>query len=758
MLPASNISLSAIQTIMGGENPISLGEYYNAIGALSQGVSGIASSGLIGMASFASKAKNLSFGTPVRSASPQSYTTAGTFSYTIPTSGYYMIESIGGGGGGGNQYNGWVAGGGGGGGGFACGIRWFDSGSILNITVGAGGAGGASISPDVHRDGTAGGASFVTLGGVELVRGNGGGPGLGETGTAGGAGGTASASATMGGVRIFIGGPGAAAYLVVYAFHNGGGGGSAGNFFGSGVAGVANTTNAIGGSAQIGYLTTGRGGNGAYYNASAGISSANEAGQGIGAGSGGGHDIGAFAGSPGAVRISQVFYYGNNSVKTVFQPKFWLRAQDLTSLAHLAEISSWTSYESSAVATGQKAGTMTTLPIFHKTTETWPFVRMNTTTGGDLTAGGSFFNLGSHTMNMGTGGGWTLVVAFRFTAACTFGRIIDFGDGQNNNNILAYRIGSGTQLGISYRNGSTQSDNTMTSTITGGWQVAAFKYTGTSAVYFASTSQTGNIYDVSRAATTVPVQNKTISTCYIGRSHWPNDSFANLDLRELLFFDSAIDDGRILELMANLNSKFPTIVTNGLILHIDPTSYRSGNTIYSVDPFNNTVPCILSGSFAYQSAVAGGSIRLSNTSGDMYANVSHLQLSTLSNVRSINIWYFIHSAPATRYLIDARNGASNGWIYNGSFGGLWTQFFINGGAIQNAADALLNVLVTQTGVWRNVTLISNVDVTDDITLFARFSQNEGLDVTFGVITVYNRVISESENTSLFNLTRGRYGV
>ena len=29
---------------------------------------------------------------------------------------------------------------------------------------------------------------------------------------------------------------------------------------------------------------------------------------------------------------------------------------------------------------------------------------------------------------------------------------------------------------------------------------------------------------------------------------------------------------------------------------------------------------------------------------------------------------------------------------------------------------------------------------------------------YGVITVYNRVISESENTSLFNVTRGRYGL
>ena len=82
MLPASNISFSAIQTIMGGENPFHLGEYYNATGALSQGVSGIPSSGSIGITSFKSKSKNLSFGTVSRSATPQSYTTAGSFNYT----------------------------------------------------------------------------------------------------------------------------------------------------------------------------------------------------------------------------------------------------------------------------------------------------------------------------------------------------------------------------------------------------------------------------------------------------------------------------------------------------------------------------------------------------------------------------------------------------------------------------------------------------------------------------------------------------
>jgi hypothetical protein len=191
------------------------------------------------------------------------------------------------------------------------------------------------------------------------------------------------------------------------------------------------------------------------------------------------------------------------------------------------------------------------------------------------------------------------------------------------------------------------------------------------------------------------------------------------------------------------------------ILQIDPMTYSgTGNQLYSQGPFNSSLACTLGGTFTYQGAVGGGSMRLSNTSGDLNANVSHLQLPTLSNVRTVSIWYFIHSALAIRYLIDAREGASNSWFYNGGGGGVWTQMFINGGAIQNIS----NTLVDQTGVWRHVTLISNVAVTDDITLFARFSKNEGLDVSFGVIMIYNRVISESENASLFNLSRSRYGV
>jgi hypothetical protein len=201
-------------------------------------------------------------------------------------------------------------------------------------------------------------------------------------------------------------------------------------------------------------------------------------------------------------------------------------------------------------------------------------------------------------------------------------------------------------------------------------------------------------------------------------------------------------------------------ILNGLILHLDPgisTSYSGTGASIS----NLTLPnitCTLFGTYSYSAATAGGSIRLSNTSGNRLANVSYLQFPTITKVRTVSIWYYIHSVSDTRYIIDAREGASAGYITDGGFGTVWTQFYVNGGTVQGTTTDMLNILVNQTGVWKHVTLIANVDVSDDITVFARFSGNEGLDVTFGAIFVYDRVITEAENTFNYNALRSRYGL
>ncbi len=129
------------------------------------------------------------------------YRTAGTYTLNLPTGVTRVwLRAWGGGGGAGGSANdasgcnwGTVWGGGGGGaGGYAEGFYAVSSGAALNITVGGGGTGGANSAGNNNctAGGSGGGASFVQVGGMDLVRANGGGA---ATACAGGAGGTSPA-------------------------------------------------------------------------------------------------------------------------------------------------------------------------------------------------------------------------------------------------------------------------------------------------------------------------------------------------------------------------------------------------------------------------------------------------------------------------------------------------------------------------------------------------------------------------------------
>lgn len=122
--------------------------------------------------------------------SSQSYTTAGTYSFTVPDGVFKLtVIMVGGGGGGGGSHssNFWV-GGGGGSGATVVSVLNVNPGDIISITVGAAGTAGANGSPG--QKGGDGGATIVsgiTAGGG--IGGNGGGSSSAGTG---GAGGTAS--------------------------------------------------------------------------------------------------------------------------------------------------------------------------------------------------------------------------------------------------------------------------------------------------------------------------------------------------------------------------------------------------------------------------------------------------------------------------------------------------------------------------------------------------------------------------------------
>lgn len=194
-----------------------------------------------------------------------------TTNYTIPYSGTYRVIALGGGGGGGGygylrESSGiYTAGGGGGGtGGWGKADSWFDAGTVIQCTVGAGGArGSGSVPPGSASSttGTTGGAGGTTRAyvdaGIDLygpggrggagggldksvpaAGGAGGASGpLGESGASGGQGGTYNSNGTQGsGIRC-AGGAGGTGQKISNLQGSGAGGGGCFSFDGAHKAG-----------------------------------------------------------------------------------------------------------------------------------------------------------------------------------------------------------------------------------------------------------------------------------------------------------------------------------------------------------------------------------------------------------------------------------------------------------------------------------------------------------------------------------------
>jgi hypothetical protein len=198
-------------------------------------------------------------------------------------------------------------------------------------------------------------------------------------------------------------------------------------------------------------------------------------------------------------------------------------------------------------------------------------------------------------------------------------------------------------------------------------------------------------------------------------------------------------------------SHSPQIVRDSLILCVDPDNIRSypgtGSSILNlVDGTSQT----LNGTFSKPSL----GIRLTNNTGNNFTNVSRLNINSYSSIRTISLWVNIIDNAVTRYVLDARNGLTNGWVYNASVGAAWPTMSINGQnkIAANVTDSL------SAGAWKFLTYEASGNFTDDVNMFSRFSNNEGLDCTFGQILFYNRVLSNLEISKNFNATKGRYSL
>jgi hypothetical protein len=115
------------------------------------------------------------------------------------------------------------------------------------------------------------------------------------------------------------------------------------------------------------------------------------------------------------------------------------------------------------------------------------------------------------------------------------------------------------------------------------------------------------------------------------------------------------------------SQKASSVVTDGLVVFLDANntiSYAGGGTRTWNSLSPATIPATINGSFSFSSS----GIRLNNTSTDRLANTARINCNTISNIRTVSLWYFTHGTAATRYLLDMRPGGSGGWVYDGGFG------------------------------------------------------------------------------------------
>jgi hypothetical protein len=194
--------------------------------------------------------------------------------------------------------------------------------------------------------------------------------------------------------------------------------------------------------------------------------------------------------------------------------------------------------------------------------------------------------------------------------------------------------------------------------------------------------------------------------------------------------------------------------------------------IYYVDPMNSSSysgsgsSMTNLGSASITSQLAGHSYNPANLGMQISAISGYLQLSSVTNARTISMWYKMSSSQpiAQTYLIDARNGGSAGYILRDeNMGSLWVNTTYISDPSGNIAT-YAPIAASQYGLfyamldaWMFVTITATSNFTDDITFFNRTTQNEGANIIFGPIKIYDRVLSFSEVQADFNAFASRYG-
>lgn len=242
------------------------------------------------------------------------------------------------------------------------------------------------------------------------------------------------------------------------------------------------------------------------------------------------------------------------------------------------------SYPGTGTTWGDLSGNSNSLTLVNTPT----FNSYGTNSGGYFTLNGTNQHFTAPSGFADFTSGITVISIADLGAASNWERIIDFGQGQGDDNFLLAREATNNTLTFEIYNGNTIALSVdLTSGITNeNWGFYGFKANGSTYTLFNGTASTTG------SSTALP-QNVTRNLNYVGRSNWAADAYTERYIGALLIYNRALSDAEIDQVYDYYSSRYFDAPTNGLVIELD------ANDVASYSGSGTSVNNLVSGSYTH---------------------------------------------------------------------------------------------------------------------------------------------------------------
>ena len=252
---------------------------------------------------------------------------------------------------------------------------------------------------------------------------------------------------------------------------------------------------------------------------------------------------------------------------------------------------------------------------------------------------GNYLNYANTTFDMSKG--FSFVAYFRFTSSAGWQRVFDFANGSPNNNILFTQSGDvANTFRFSVYNGTTEYACDGGTITYGTFQ----KFTGV----YDPTAKTITTYvnNVKVGSITLPsaiTDTRTLANCYVARSNWAGDPYANMDLGYLLVYNRVLTENEIVapcpSIYLSMSKYYPPYTIGSAPTNNGATlQFRNGNWLnYPSSTFNMSKGFSFVAYFRFISS-AGWQRVFDFANGSPNNNILFTQSGDVANTFRFSVW------------------------------------------------------------------------------------------------------------------------